>query len=161
MSGPEDDRVDLAAVAAELFGVRPEEFVAARGAAVKRLRAAKARDAAAEVAGWRRPSVADWALNLAAREAESPVAAFLEAAAAARDAQAAALAGREVPGGLRAAVSEVRAGVGPRSCGRRRGRSSPTVDPPARRRWRWQSTRRGGNQPGAGRAAASRLPGGG
>ena len=99
---------ELAAAAATLYGTRPEEFVAARAAIVKELRAAKARDAAREVATWRRPSVADWGLNQVARQADSPLPAFLAAAATARDAQAGALEGRGGAGDLRAAVAELR-----------------------------------------------------
>jgi hypothetical protein len=95
-------------VAAELFGVPPEEFVAARGAIVKRLRAAKDRDAASEVAGWRRPSVADWALNLVARRSGSTVERFLEVAESARGAQEAAVEGRADAGRLRAVVADLR-----------------------------------------------------
>src|SRR6476619_1232680 len=95
---------ELSAAAATLYGTRPEEFVAARGALVKELRAAKARDAAREVATWRRPSVADWGLNLVARRGDAVVADFLGAAATAREAQGGALDGRAGTPDLRAAV---------------------------------------------------------
>ncbi len=90
----------------ELFAVRPEDFVAARNALVKRLKAAGERDRAAEVATWRRPTPIDWALNQVARDDADAIDRFTGAAAAAQEAQAAALSGRGED--LRAAVAEVR-----------------------------------------------------
>ena len=97
----------------ELFAVRPEEFVAARNALVKRLKAAGERDRAAQVAAWRRPSVVDWALNVVALEEPDVIDRFLDAAAAGRAAQAAAVEGRGEGEDLRAAVSALRDAVGP------------------------------------------------
>ena len=90
----------------ELFAVRPEDFVAARNALVKRLKAAGERDRAGEVATWRRPTPIDWALNQVARDDADAIDRFTGAAAAAQEAQAAALSGRGED--LRAAVAEVR-----------------------------------------------------
>jgi hypothetical protein len=52
----------------DLYGLEPSEFVAARDALARRLRAAGDRAAAADVAKLRRPSTVAWALNRAARE---------------------------------------------------------------------------------------------
>ena len=51
-----------------LYAVRPEEFVAARAALVKELKADGQKAEAAQVAKRRRPSVVAWALNQVARE---------------------------------------------------------------------------------------------
>ena len=64
------------------------------------------RDRAAEVATWRRPTPIDWALNQVARDDADAIDRFTEAAAAAQEAQAAALSGRGED--LRAAVAGVR-----------------------------------------------------
>lgn len=73
----------------------------------KALRGEKRRDEAAAIAGLRRPGWDDWALNVAASEHADDVAAFSEAAAAVRDAQAAAIEGRGGPD-VRAALRELR-----------------------------------------------------
>jgi hypothetical protein len=90
-----------------LYTVPPEEFVAARNATVKELRAAKDREAAAAVAQLRRPTPADWALNLVAAEHPEVVGAALDAAATVRRAQAAALEGRD-GGDVRGALQDLR-----------------------------------------------------
>jgi hypothetical protein len=100
------DEGDHGAHIDELFAVQPEEFVATRNALVKRLKAAGERDRAAEIAAWRRPTPIDWALNQVVRDDAEAVGRFVETAAAARDAQSAALSGRRED--LRAAVAEVR-----------------------------------------------------
>jgi hypothetical protein len=51
----------------ELYGLPPEEFVPARDALAKRLRAEGDREAATDVKALRRPSVTAWAINQAAR----------------------------------------------------------------------------------------------
>jgi hypothetical protein len=98
--------VDLA-VLRRLYTGPPSEFVAARNAAAKELKAAGDRETAAEVAKLRRPSVQDWALNTVAVEHRDEMGAALDAAARMRDAQAAAVEGR---GGsdVRGAVAELR-----------------------------------------------------
>jgi len=96
-----------AAELSRLYTVPPEEFVAARNAAVKELRAAKDRESAAVVAKLRRPSVADWALNTVAVEQPDALAAVLEAASQMRQAQEAAVEGREGPD-VRSAVRDLR-----------------------------------------------------
>lgn len=90
----------------ELFSVRPEEFVAARNALVKSLKAAGERERAVDVAAWRRPTPIDWALNQVARDDADAIDRFTGAAAAAQKAQASALSGRRED--LRAAVAGVR-----------------------------------------------------
>jgi hypothetical protein len=95
----------------ELFTVPPGEFVAARNQLVKELKQAGEREQAAAVAGWRRPTNTDWALNVTADGHGDDVATFLEAADGARAAQAAAIEGR--PGDdLRSAVGELRDAAG-------------------------------------------------
>ena len=81
----------------ELFATPPPEFVAARNAAAKVLRAEKRRDEATAVAALRRPGWDDWALNVVAAEHAGTVGAFADAAEAVRDAQAAAIEGRDGP----------------------------------------------------------------
>lgn len=82
----------------------PPEFVAARNALAKELRAAGERDDASAVAALRRPSWVDWALVRVADDDPDAVVAFAAAAAAMRDAQDAAVGGRsaDVAGALRA-----------------------------------------------------------
>ena len=82
----------------------PAEFVAARNALAKSLKAEGRRDDAAQVAAIRRPSWADWAVNSAARTQPDLATAFADAADAMRDAQTAAVEGRraDVAGALRA-----------------------------------------------------------
>jgi len=93
-----------------LFATPPSEFVAARNALAKSLRAGGGRDAAARVAALRRPSWVDWALNTLAADHNDEVARFADAAANLRDAQAASIEQRDGPD-LRAALSELRAAV--------------------------------------------------
>ena len=94
----------------ELYAVRPEEFVAARSALVKQLKADGRKDDAAAVAKLRRPSVAAWALNQVAREHPELVAAAIDAGEQLRAASDAAVAGR--PGELRDATAAERAAAG-------------------------------------------------
>src|SRR3954454_2663894 len=70
-----------------LFGVAPEEFVAARDALVRELKDAGAKADAAEIKRLRRPSVAVWALNQVSRTNPDAVHRLLVASATARDAQ--------------------------------------------------------------------------
>lgn len=67
-----------------LYDRRPEEFVAARNALVKELRAAGEREAAAQVAKLRRPTATAHALNHVARHRADVLEAALEARAALR-----------------------------------------------------------------------------
>ncbi|MER6312399.1 hypothetical protein ABT237_01310 [Streptomyces sp. NPDC001581] len=59
--------VDVDAVATELYGLRPEEFTAARDAHVAEARGAGERDAAKRIAALRKPTLAVWTANLLAR----------------------------------------------------------------------------------------------
>jgi hypothetical protein len=90
-----------------LYTLPPEEFVAARNALAKELRAAKDREGAALVAKLRRPAVPEWALNVVAAEQPKLIESVLDAAARVRDAQTAAVEGRE-GGDVRAALRDLR-----------------------------------------------------
>ncbi|MGW4352228.1 hypothetical protein ACWELJ_09050 [Nocardia sp. NPDC004582] len=74
-------------VVAELYGLPPAEFVAARTERVRQARDAGDKALAAAIGKLRRPTVAAWALNLLAREASDDVRALLEVGDALRDAQ--------------------------------------------------------------------------
>ncbi|MET0144933.1 MAG: hypothetical protein ABW328_09130 [Ilumatobacteraceae bacterium] len=80
-----------------LFATSPTEFVAARNEMAKVLRKEKRREEASAIAALRRPGWVDWALNVVATESAPTVTAFADAAAAVRDAQAAAIEGRDGP----------------------------------------------------------------
>jgi hypothetical protein len=80
-----------------LYATVPTEFVAARNDMVKELRRAKDRDAATLVSALRKPDWTDWALNHAAAERTDAVEEFASAAGDVRDAQTAAIEGRDGP----------------------------------------------------------------
>ncbi|MGP3967771.1 hypothetical protein [Streptomyces sp. 6N223] len=63
--------VDLESVAEELYGLRPEEFTAARDQHVRAARGEGDRRLAARIAALRRPTLAAWAGNLLARTGEA------------------------------------------------------------------------------------------
>lgn len=90
----------------DLYGVPPEEFVAARNALVKELKAAGQKAEAAVVAKLKRPSPVAWALNQVARADPGLVTEAIEAARALRRASDAAVAGD--PDQLRAATAAER-----------------------------------------------------
>jgi hypothetical protein len=69
--------VDLDEVADELYGLRPQEFTAARDDRAHRARAEGQRDLAAQIRGLRRPTLAAWASNLLVREQGEQVAPLL------------------------------------------------------------------------------------
>lgn len=79
----------------ELFALDPADFVKARDALVKELRAQGKRDESAAVKGLRRPTVPAWALNQVSREHPHAMEALLDAADAARRAQDDVLAGAD------------------------------------------------------------------
>jgi hypothetical protein len=81
-------------LAHQLLATPPDEFVAARNALVKQLKAEGERDQAAEVGAMRRPAWVDWALNVTATEHPADVERFADAAEAMRDAQRSAVTGR-------------------------------------------------------------------
>src|SRR6476469_5060022 len=72
----------------DLYGVAPDEFVAARNTLAKQLRADKRRDEAEVVARLRRPPQSAWALNLLARTNPTSIDDFLTAAERLSDALA-------------------------------------------------------------------------
>ena len=75
------------AEARRLYGLEPEEFVAARDAAAKALRADGHKAEAAAVAKLRKPSVAAWIVNRLARDEAGLVDALLDAGAKLREVQ--------------------------------------------------------------------------
>jgi hypothetical protein len=77
----------------ELYGLPLDEFIAARDALAKELRGAGDKEGAVEVKARRKPSVASWAVNQAARRHRSDVERLLAAGADSREAQEQALAG--------------------------------------------------------------------
>jgi hypothetical protein len=89
------------AEAERLYALDPEEFVAARDAAVKVLRGDGKRSEAAAVAKLRKPSVAAWVVNRLARDEAGLLEALLDAGAKLREVQ---LAGAAAPD-LRAAIA--------------------------------------------------------
>jgi hypothetical protein len=91
----------------ELYTTPPAQFVAARNQFVKERRAAKDREAATALGKLRKPGMADWALNMVAAEHGDDIAAFLAAAGTVRDAQAAAIEGRDGPD-VREALRDLR-----------------------------------------------------
>ncbi|MGW5106126.1 hypothetical protein [Nocardia sp. NPDC004123] len=74
-------------VVAELYGLPPAEFVAARTERVRQARDAGDKALAAAIGKLRRPTVTAWALNLLSREASDDVRALLGVGDALRDAQ--------------------------------------------------------------------------
>ena len=104
---PADERIDA------LFAGPAEDFVAARDALVKELKAAGDKDAAAEVKALRRPTVAAWAVNQVARTSKKDVAELLRVGDRLRDVHEALLEGkgdagvREVTAERRRLVSQL------------------------------------------------------
>jgi hypothetical protein len=86
----------------ELYGLDPNDFVAARNELVKRLKKAGDKALAAEVAKLKRPTPAAWAVNQLARLHRDEVEELVRLGEVLRDAQDRALAGDE-PGDLRQA----------------------------------------------------------
>ncbi|POX46689.1 hypothetical protein C3489_31340 [Streptomyces sp. Ru71] len=85
--------MDLDTVADELYGLRPEDFTAARNARAAAARKAGDRSLAGEIARLRRPSLSAWAANLLVRERPDAVAPLLELGEGLRQAH------RELDGG--------------------------------------------------------------
>ena len=102
----EPEPVDVSTLR-ELYTTPPAEFIAARNQLVKDRRAAKDRETATALGKLRKPALADWALNVVAARHRGDVAAFLDAAGTVRDAQAAAIEGRDGPD-IRAALRDLR-----------------------------------------------------
>jgi hypothetical protein len=79
--------MDLDDVADELYGVPPEEFVAARTEARDRARAAGERQLAADIAALPKPATAAWACNLLVRAQRAEIAQLVELGGMMREAQ--------------------------------------------------------------------------
>ena len=94
----------------ELFGLAPEEFVAARDELARRLKREGDAEAAARVKALRRPPLSAWAVNRLAREQGPALAPLLAAGERLRAATQAALAG-EGAAELRAAAKAEREAV--------------------------------------------------
>jgi hypothetical protein len=74
------DEIEVEDVVDELLAIPPKQFTEARNAAAKRLQADGHREAAGEIKGLPRPSLALWSLNRLAHEQPAVVEAFLDAA---------------------------------------------------------------------------------
>jgi hypothetical protein len=98
-------------VAADLYALPPEDFVAARDQLAARLKNEGDTDTAAAVKRLRRPSVVAWAVNVAARERPDGVQALLEAGEDLRREQRRMLSGGGTDG-LRRATEVRRSAVG-------------------------------------------------
>jgi hypothetical protein len=96
----------------ELFTTAPAEFVAARNALAKALKADGHREEAAAVAALRRPTVPDWALNSVALQDPDVVADAVDAAEQLRSVQAAALGDPSAAPDLREAMAQARHAAG-------------------------------------------------
>jgi hypothetical protein len=96
----------------ELFTMAPAEFVAARNALVKALKADGHREEAAAIAALRRPTVPDWALNSVALQEPDVVADAVDAAEQLRSVQAAALGDPAAASDLRDSMAQVRQAAG-------------------------------------------------
>jgi hypothetical protein len=91
----------------DLFRAPPAEFVAARDELVRRLRAEKRKDDAAEVKALRRPTPTLWALNQLSDSDAEGVEELREAGRATRAAQEAARGVKEADARLRSAVAHL------------------------------------------------------
>jgi hypothetical protein len=80
--------VDPDEVAGELYALPPEQFTAARNARAQAAKAAGDKEAAARIAGLRKPTVLAWLVNLLVRELPDEVGAFLDLGDALREATA-------------------------------------------------------------------------
>src|SRR6266849_949178 len=130
----------------DLFGVPPGEFVAARDALAKELRAGGRETEAKEVASLRRPTAPVWAVNQLARRAPAEVEELLDSSERVQKAQLRGAGGDELRAamaGQRAALAklergaeQVLRGAGLQASPGRSGRCSPRCKPrrPARAR---------------------------
>jgi hypothetical protein len=91
----------------DLYATPPPDFVATRNDLVKGLRKDKRRDEASALAALRRPGWDDWALNAVAASDAAVVEGFAAAAADVREAQSAAIEGRDGPD-IRGALKDLR-----------------------------------------------------
>jgi hypothetical protein len=114
------------AEAERLYGLEPEEFVAARDAAVKTLRGEGRRAEAAAVGKLRKPSVAAWVVNRLARDEADLVEALLNAGAKLREVQLAGAAASDLRTAIEAEAKALDALMRP--AGRIAGRSGSGRD---------------------------------
>ena len=120
---------DLDAALAALYQLPLEQFVATRDQLARRLRAAGDRATARQV-GLRRPPVSAWAANQLGHAAPNAVAELLEAGAALRQAQQAAVAGQlGAARQLRTATAHLRAAITRPAHGLRRCWFGPGMRP--------------------------------
>ena len=91
----------------DLYATPPPDFVAARNDLVKALKRDKRRDDATALAALRRPGWDDWALNAVAASDGDVARGFASAAAEVREAQSAAIEGRDGPD-IRTALRDLR-----------------------------------------------------
>jgi hypothetical protein len=73
MSTSTDDDHDLDQIAAELYALKPDEFIAARDERVRQMRAEGRAPLAKAVAGLRRPNQSAWLINQLARDQRAAV----------------------------------------------------------------------------------------
>ena len=98
----------------DLFGVPPAEFVAARDALAKELRAGRREAEASEVASLRRPTAPVWAVNQLARRAPAEVEELLDSSERVQKAQLRGAGGdelRSAMAGQRAALAKLERGA--------------------------------------------------
>ena len=107
------DAADLEQRIGDLYGLALEEFVPARDALAKALRADKQREAAKEVAGLRRPSVAAWGVNQVVRTQGAAVRDLWAAGDELVEAQRAVVAGESDRSRLRDAMRRRRDALAP------------------------------------------------
>ncbi|SDJ12569.1 hypothetical protein SAMN05216555_107111 [Arthrobacter cupressi] len=81
-------RMELSAVAAELYALLPAEFIAARGARAKEAKASGDAELAARIGRLPKPTATAWAINLLARSGAPELEELLGLGAALREAQA-------------------------------------------------------------------------
>ena len=81
-------RMELSAVAAELYALLPSEFIAARGARAKEAKASGDTELAARIGRLPKPTATAWAINLLARSGAPELEELLGLGAALREAQA-------------------------------------------------------------------------
>ncbi len=81
-------RVDLSSTAAELYGLAPGDFVAARTAAEKQARAAGDRELAGQIHALAKPTAAAWVANQLVRRHPDEIAALRDLGAGLREATA-------------------------------------------------------------------------
>jgi hypothetical protein len=97
----------------DLYALPLEEFTRTRNDLARRLKRAHQTEAAAEVQGLRKPSLAAWAVNQLVRGEQRLVGALLAAADEVRDAQVRALEGRAAAAEVREATENEREAVRP------------------------------------------------